>query len=140
LATIPNLGFIDHFSQIAEPTLTRSGAPVDRKSSIPNHLRYGCFFPNETPNLQQIRPSFSSPWKIPAIPDEMASSRLQDWKGKEVSHGLEKVGCLNLFRLDLDNVDFFFLFFVFKKTCFHFGFRLMFGLFFRFSHILDLRR
>jgi hypothetical protein len=35
----------------------------------------------------------------------MASSRLRDWKGKEVSRGLENVGCLNFFRLDLDNVD-----------------------------------
>jgi hypothetical protein len=45
--------------------------------------------------------------------DEMASSRLRDWKGKEVSHGLEKVGCLNLFRLDLDNVDNFIFIFIF---------------------------
>jgi hypothetical protein len=71
--------------------------------------------------------------------DEMASSHLRDWKGKEVSHGIEKVGCLNLFRLDLDNVDNFF-FKKKKKTCFHFDFRLMFGLFFGFSHLLDLRR
>jgi hypothetical protein len=71
----------------------------------------------------------------------MASSRLQDWKGKEVSCGIEKVGCLNLFRLDLDNVDNFLFYFLFcQKTCFHFDFRLMFGLFFGFSHLLDLRR
>jgi len=71
----------------------------------------------------------------------MTSSRLRDWKGNEVSRGIEKVGCLNLFRLDLDNVDnFLFCFFFKKKTCFHFGFRLMFGLFFGFSHLLDLRR
>jgi hypothetical protein len=53
--------------------------------------------------------------------DEMASSRLRDWKGKEVSHGLEKVGCLNLFRLDLDNVDnFIFIFIFLKKNMFSF--------------------
>ncbi len=33
--------------------------------------------------------------------DEMASSRLRDRKGKEVSRGIEKVSCLHLFRLDL---------------------------------------
>jgi len=69
--------------------------------------------------------------------DEMASGRLRDWKGKEVSRGLEKVGYLNLFLLDLDNVD---IFFKKKKTCFHFRFRLMFSLFFGFSHLLNLRR
>jgi hypothetical protein len=56
----------------------------------------------------------------------MASSRLRDWKGKEVSRGLENVGCLNFFRLDLDNVD------ILKKklkkkTCFHFIFGIFVG-------------
>jgi hypothetical protein len=45
----------------------------------------------------------------------MTSSRLRDWKGNEVSRGIEKVGCLNLFRLDLDNVDNFLFCFFFKK-------------------------
>jgi hypothetical protein len=69
--------------------------------------------------------------------DEMASSRLRDWKGKEVSRGLEKVGYLNLFRLDLDNVD---IYIYLKKTCFHFRFKLIFSLFFGFSHLLNFRR
>jgi hypothetical protein len=34
---------------------------------ILNQLEYNCFFPNETPNLQQIRPIFSSPWMIPTF-------------------------------------------------------------------------
>ncbi len=33
--------------------------------------------------------------------DEMASSRLRDRKGKEVSRCIEKFSCLHLFRLDL---------------------------------------